>query len=240
VKITFSSFEDYFSNFNPHMCFYGFNGTGKTSFAGRTGLRTIELDCGDAGVVTLKGAKNIKIVRIRSIAHYLEVVTELNNREGQFDLLIPDTLTGLQSLAIREVKGKGKNKKEMNQRLWGQVGSMLIECIHETSQFPGGVIYLAQERRKSKKGDEGFETFAPSLTPGVREFLSSKVDWIGRLYLDGDSRKVTFKLTDLIEAKDRVNPPVFPKDLKLGNDPLMMGEAYLKIRERIVKAVSTT
>lgn len=240
MKIQFSDFESYFNDFHPHMCFYGFNGTGKTSLAGRTGLRTVELDCGDAGVVTLKGAKNVKIVRIRSIAHYLDTITELNNRSGQFDLLNPDTLTGLQSIAIREVKGKGKNKKEMNQRLWGQVGSMMIECIHETSMFPGSVIYLAQERRKSKKGDEGFETYAPSLTPGVREFLSSKVDWIGRVFLEGDTRKVTFKLTDTIEAKDRVNPPVFPKDLNLGNDPAKMGLAYLKIRERVIKAVSTT
>ena len=239
MKLDFSSFEEYFSNFNPHMCFYGFNGTGKSSLAGRTGLRTIELDCGDAGVVTLRGAKNLRIIKIRSISHYLDQVTEINSRSDKIDIIVPDTLTGLQSLAIREVKGKGRNKKEMNQRLWGQVSSMVIECIHETSLFPGTVIYLAQEKRKSKKGDEGFEIVSPSLTPSVREFLSSKIDWVGRLYLEGDVRKLTFKLTDTVEAKDRVNPPVFAKDLNLGNDPAKMGLAFLKIREKVIKAVST-
>jgi len=234
MKIKFSDFNDYFSDYHPHLMIYGFNGTGKSTLAGRTGLRTVELDCGDAGVVTLRGASNLKIVRIRSISHYLDVVAELNNRSGSVDLLIPDTITGLQSLAIREVKGKGGS---MNQKKWGEAASKVIECVHETSQFSGDVIYLAQEKKKSKKGDEGFEIVAPSLMPSVREFLSSKIDWVGRLYLEGESRKLSFILSDMVEAKDRSNPKVFPKVLTLGSNPDTMSQVYLKLRERIVETI---
>jgi len=141
----------------------------------------------------------------------------------------------LTAKAITEVKGK---RGEMNRRKWGQVGSKVIECISETKAFPKDVIYLAQERRRSSDEGEGDITFySPSLNPGVREFLSGSIDWVGRLYLEGEKRKLSFILSSTQEAKDRADPPVFPKVLTL---PPMSGTiypAYAAIRKRIVEAI---
>src|SRR6185437_8611552 len=67
-KVQFSDFNEYFHDFHPHLMFYSWNGAGKTTLAGKTGLRTVLLDCGDAGVVTLKNAdrSKLKIIRIKS------------------------------------------------------------------------------------------------------------------------------------------------------------------------------
>lgn len=234
AEISFSSFHDYFEGFCPHSMLYSWNGCGKTTLAGRSGMRTVLLDCGDAGVVTLRSVtKNLKIVRIRSIDHYLDVMEKIIRIADKIDLLVVDTLTGLQSKAIREVKGK---KGEMSQRKWGQVGGKVIECISETKNFPKDVIYLAQERRKSVGEDTGIVSYAPSLTPGIREALSSSVDWVGRLYLEDDRRKLSFIYSDTMEAKDRAN--LFPKVLSLpetGQNPVY--PAYLAIRKRIVEAI---
>ena len=229
-EVKFSSFSDYFSDFHPHMCIYGFNGTGKTTLAGKTGLRTVLLDCGDAGVMTLRRTNNVKIIRIRSILHYLDALGEAIAKADQIELLVPDTLTGLQSMAIKEVKPK--RTFEMNQKKWGSAASRVIECISETSNFPNDVIYLAQERRRSRADEDStVQIISPSLTPSIREFLSSRVDWVGRLYLEDGKRKLDFVLSDTLEAKDRAN--LFPKII--GNLPEQ--GSYIPIRKRILEAI---
>jgi phage nucleotide-binding protein len=233
--VQFQNFDEYFTDFRLHLLLYSHNGCGKTTLAGRTGLRTVLLDCGDSGVVTLKGVQKLKIVKIKSTGHYLDVMDAVNRRAGQFDLLVVDSLTGLTSKAITEVKGK---RGDMSMRKWGQVGSKVIECLSETKAFTKDVIYLAQEKRRTVDEGEGDVTrYSPSLNPGVREFLSGSIDWVGRLYLDGEKRKLSFILSSTQEAKDRADPPVFPKVLTL---PPVQGEvypAYAAIRKRIVEAI---
>lgn len=222
MALKFETPESYIANSPIHLGLFSYNGVGKTTFAGKTGLRTIHIDCSDAGTVSLKGAKNTKVVRVRNPDEYLELVQTVNLKyKDKCDLLVPDTLTGLQSLAIRKIKGKG----DMNKRKWGQVSSIMIECIAETSEFPGDIIYLIQEKNKSMgDGDDAYIDIMPSLTPSVREFFSSKVDWIGRLYLDnGDERFLTFLISDDLEVKDRAG--LFPKVISKPN--------YLGVRKRI-------
>jgi phage nucleotide-binding protein len=234
ADVKFSGFEEYFKDFHPHTLFYSFNGVGKTTFAGRTGLRTILLDCGDAGVVTLRGAKNLKIVRITSVSQYLDVIEKVIRLADKIDLLVVDTLTGLQSRAIREVKGK---RGEMNQRKWGQASGKVIECISETSNFPKDIIYLAQEKRKRKEEEEGtIQVISPSLTPSVREFLSGCVDWVGRMYIEDEKRKISFVLTDTVEAKDRGD--LFPKVITCP-DVASWRKGYSLIRKRVVDSIHT-
>ena len=234
AEIKFSSFHDYFEGFCPSILLYSWNGCGKTTFAGRSGLRTVLLDCGDSGVVTLRRVtSNLKIVRVRSTDHYLEVMEKIMRITDKIDLLVVDTLTGLQSKAIREVKGK---KGDMSIRKWGAVGSKVIECISETRNFPKDLIYLAQERRRSVGEDTGIVSYAPSLTPGIREALSSSVDWVGRLYIEDERRKLSFIYSDTMEAKDRSD--LFPKILNLPQatqEPVY--PAYLAIRKRIVESI---
>lgn len=230
-NIKFSGWSEYFEGFHPHTLYYSFNGVGKTTFAGRTGLKTVLVDCGDAGVMTLRKTRedlpqfNGKIVKVTSIAHYLDIMDKVNRMASQIDVLVIDSLTGLQSMAIKEVKGK---RGEMNQRKWGQVSSKVIESVSETRVFPKDVIYLAQERRKTKETDEGDVTIiAPSLTPSVREAISSCVDWVGRLYIESGKRKLSFILSDTLEAKDRSD--LFPK--------VIVNPSYLPIRQRIVESI---
>ena len=222
--LEFSDPSEY-SKHNPiHLAIYGINGVGKTTLAGnaaKTGMKVTLLDCSDSGAVTLRNhpKENLRIIRIKNILHYLDVIDNIIKNQADTDLLVPDTITGLQSLALREVKGK--RKFEMNQRLWGLVGSRIIECIAETRNFPKDVLYLVQEKRSSGEND-GPEEISLAMTPSTKGYLSSAVDWVGRLSIEEvedektggviPARYLDFRLTEHIEAKDRAS--LFPKRLK--------------------------
>jgi hypothetical protein len=219
----------YSSELPIHLAIYAHNGMGKTSLAGNTGLRTLLLD---SGAITLRHVSRdlLKIVRIKSILHYLDVIEWAIRHADDFDLLVPDTTTGLQAIAIREVKGK--RTFEMNQRKWGTVSSKVMECLNETRNFPKDVIYLVQER--SKEDESGVEEINPGLTPSVRGYLSSVVDWVGRISLNEEGRRtLDFRITDKLEVKDRAG--LFPKLIVLPEhkDNSKVNPSYAKIRQRI-------
>jgi hypothetical protein len=233
-------FEDpeTYSKDNPiHLAIYAKNGVGKTTFAGdpeRTGLRTVLLDCSDAGAVTLRNVKkDLRIIRIRSILHYLDAIVDIINKSSDYDLLVADTLSGLQALSIREVKGK--RNFDMNQKKWGLVGSRVIECIAETRNFPNDVIYLVQEKKSGGAEDEADE-ISPAVTPSIKGYLSSCVDWVGRLTLEQieennktvNARFLDFRLTENMEAKDRAS--IFQKRIK--------NPTYRAIRKKIVETLN--
>src|SRR5215469_10063710 len=115
MKTEFESPQEYCLNNPIHLAIYSYNGIGKTTLAGKTGetsdcshsLRTVLLDCGDSGAITLRRVdrKYLSIVRIKSIIHYLDTINDLVHKADEIELIVPDTITGLQSMAIREVKG---------------------------------------------------------------------------------------------------------------------------------------
>lgn len=223
-EINYETAQSYTEDIPIHLAIYAKNGVGKTTLAGTTGLKTVLLDCSDSGAITLRRAnpQGLRIIRITSILQYLDVIDDVNRKAKEIDLLVVDTVTGLQSIAVAEVKGK--RKFEMNQRKWGQVGSRIIECVTETRNFPKDVIYLIQEKKFSG-GDDEPDEIGPALTPSVKGYLSGNIDWIGRYYLDEDKRKLDFRLSDTLEAKDRAG--TFPK--------VCVSPTYLGIRNKILK-----
>jgi hypothetical protein len=233
--LEFSDPAEYSKDQPIHLAVYGGNGVGKTTFAGnaaKQGMKVTVLDCSDSGAVTLRNHPKefLKIIKVKSVIHYLDVIDDCIRRASEIDLLVPDTITGLQSLALKEVKGK--RNFEMNQRKWGQVGSRLIECIAETRNFPNDVLYLVQQK-KSSGGDDGPDEISTAITPSVKGYLSSCVDWVGRLTVEDteddksggmvQARFLDFRITEFMEAKDRAG--LFPKRVK--------NPSYSAIRKRI-------
>jgi hypothetical protein len=149
LKLSFETPEQYSKEHPIHMGVFAHGGVGKTTFAGTSGLRTLLLDCGDAGAITLrKVPRGLRIIRLRSSTQFLDAMDQINRMANQIDLLVIDTLTGLQTRAIKEIKGK---RGDMNQRKWGQVGSRVIECLSETENFPKDVLYLMQEKNEPQR-----------------------------------------------------------------------------------------
>lgn len=230
-KVIYHDPAEYSQQTPLHIVFYGYNGVGKTTFAGGgEEVKTVLLDCGDAGAITLRNKKNVRIVRIRNIFHFLDVTADLCAKSGEVDLVVVDTLTGLQSRALKEVKPK--RTFDMNRRKWGQVSSRIIECISEIDSFPNDLIYLIQEKKRGSGEDgEGEDNTSPALMPSIKGFMNGLVDWVGWISIEDSgqegvapNRYVDFRLTEHLEAKDRAS--LFPKRIK--------NPTYSAIRKRIM------
>lgn len=232
-KVKYHDPTEYSQQTPIHLVVYGFNGSGKTTFAGEGQLRTVLLDCGDAGAITLrKKAKNIKIVKVTGVIHFLDVVADLCAHSGDHDLVVVDTMTGLQSKALKEVKPK--RSFDMNRRKWGQVSARIIECISELDMYPNDLIYLVQEKKRGMSEESDQETTSPALMPSIKGFLNGLVDWTGWLSVeDGDNdekgnpttiRYLDFRVSEHLEAKDRAT--LFPRRIK--------NPTYSAIRKRIM------
>lgn len=234
--LEFSDPLEYSKDQPIHTAVYAKNGTGKTTFAGgpsKENMKVVVIDCTDSGAITLRNhpKENLKIIKIKSILHYLDIIEDVIRRSDEIDLLVVDTLTGLQSLAVQEVKGK--KSFQMNKNKWAVSGSKVIECIAETRNFPKDVLYLLQEKKSGGMEDEA-EEIGMALSPSPKGYLSSCVDWVGRLTVEeavdnkGNSvmaRFLDFRITEFMEAKDRAG--LFPKRIK--------NPSYTAIRKRIVK-----
>jgi len=238
--LEFSDPGSYSKDLPIHMAVYAKNGIGKTTFAGnaaKDGMNVTLIDCSDSGAVTLRNhpKDKLRIIRASKITRYLDIVEQVTREQDKVDLLVVDTLTGLQSLALREVKGK--RSFEMNQRKWGLVAARVIECIAETRNFPKDVLYLVQEKKSSGE-DEADDSISTAVTPSVRNYLSSAVDWVGHLILEDQENEKTggvdqirfldFRITQFVEAKDRAG--IFPKRIK--------NPAYHAIRKKIAERLN--
>lgn len=237
--LEFSDPASYSKDLPIHMAIYATNGVGKTTLAGnaaKSGLKVTLIDCSDSGAITLRNhpKENLQIIKVKNIINYLDIIEQCIRDKDKIDLLVPDTLSGLQSLALREVKTK--RSFEMNKRKWGLVSARMIECIAETRNFPKNVLYLVQEKKSSGEEDET-DSISTAVTPSVRNYLSSSVDWVGRLTVENEDnerggvspiRYLDFRISEFVEAKDRAG--IFPKRIK--------NPSYLAIQKRIKDQLS--
>lgn len=239
--LDFSDPHEYSENQPIHTAVYAKNGVGKTTFAGSAAkkqMKTVLIDCSDSGAITLRNHPKefLKIIKIKGILNYLDVIDDVISRSSEIDLLVIDTVTGLQSWAIQEVKQA--RTFLMNKHKWGVASSKMIECIAETRNFPNDVLYLMQEKTSGGGEDEADE-IGMALTPSVKGYLSSCVDWVGRLTIEEgqdsksgemvNSRFLDFRLTEFMEAKDRAG--LFPKRLKNPNYPMVRKKIFEQLKQ---------
>jgi hypothetical protein len=173
---------------------YGASGTGKTSvWATFPGPIRVYLCSGGSKPGELKSVdspeyrKKIKPKVIESMA---SICDHLEADKGKFATTVLDHASGLAGLALKEylrlddipaVKKWGM----ANQKDWGNINEKVIEILRPMLNFPGNVVFVAQEKVfKGKEGDEVVTSdilkpmTGPAMTPGVLEWLFPAVDFV--------------------------------------------------------------
>jgi phage nucleotide-binding protein len=179
------------------MVIYGRNGTGKTTFACSSGLKTLVIDCNEKGTQSVRKLTNVDKFVLGNFERLDWVYWYLRAGNHPYQVVVIDTVTMLAMMCMKYIlkddadRDIGRDPMMPDKRHWGKLGEMIKDAIikfrnlSEHPTHPVHVIFTAQEKTTYNEDDEDGETKVethPELSPSPRSTLLSAVAIIGRLY----------------------------------------------------------
>lgn len=179
----------------PKLHIYARNKKGKTTFGLTAGVeRTLVLDP-EHGTDMMK-SKNPHVWYIEKWEDLDEAYNYLRLGEHDYDWVIVDGLTRLSQMALKytmklqEENSIDRIPGQVQQRDYGRAGEVVKTLLTNFQNLPMGVVFTSQERANEaadSEEDEDVESatmeYVPDLPRGVRGYVNSIVDVIGRLYV---------------------------------------------------------
>lgn len=172
---------------------YGPSGTGKTTLAATFPKPLLLLDIRDEGTDSVSDVDDIECRSISSFEEYEDMHAWLLRHPDKFKTVVTDTLSQLQEMVMREMKGdkvgKQIGKGSMTMRDFGEVTSVMKDwIIHYRDLTQEGInpVFIAQDRifksdEDDDRGDIGeiAPEVGPALMPSVAKVLNASVSIIG-------------------------------------------------------------
>lgn len=171
---------------------YGPSGTGKTTLAASFPKPLLLLDIRDEGTDSVSDVDNIECRSISCFEEYEDMHAWLLKHPDKFKTVVTDTLSQLQEMVMRELKGDKINqpigKKSMTRRDFGDISSVMKDWIinyRDLTQEGINPVFIAQDRvftnEDEDKGDIGEidPEVGPALMPSVAKVLNASVSVIG-------------------------------------------------------------
>jgi hypothetical protein len=179
----------------PKFLIYGRNKKGKSTFALSGGIdNTLVLDPED-GTDEMR-TSNPHVWKITRWEDIDDAFNFLKYAEHQYKWVSVDGLTRYANMALKYVM-KLQEEKSLDRipgmvqlKDYGKSGELMKDLLTRFHNLPMGVIFTAQERMSesfdSEEDDDSEEAdaiFIPDLPKGVRSYVNSIVDVIGRIYV---------------------------------------------------------
>jgi hypothetical protein len=189
----------------PKLLVYSRNKKGKTTFSLSAGIdKTLVLDP-EHGTDEMK-LKNPNVWPIDRWEDIDDAFYYLRGGDHPYLWVSVDGMTKFANLALKYVMRLQEEKSldripgMVQQRDYGKAGELMKDMIERFHKLDMGVVFTAQERQEDpgdSEEDEDSEDasgsiYIPDLPRGVRGYLNSIVDVIGRLYVvnvDGVSER---------------------------------------------------
>lgn len=183
------------SKHKPKVLVYARNKKGKTRFtmsAGNEDMSNLLILDPEHGTDWYKNA-DPNVWHIEKWEDMQDVYGFLRLGKHDFEWVGVDGLTRISNMALRYV-GRVAEERDLDrrpgmvdQRDYNKSGELMKQMLTNFHNLNIGVIYTAQERMETAGSDdeEGVSGiyYVPDLPKGVRGFVNSVVDVIGRLYL---------------------------------------------------------
>jgi hypothetical protein len=176
--------------------FYGRSGTGKTTLAGSFPGPVYLVDIDDDGWDSVSDVKDLEVTEPKTWEAHEEVYWWLKAGDHNFKTVVIDTVTNLQTLAIRKVLQDKKKSTEragdwgtMTKREWGDVAQLMKSWISNWRDLDMEVVFIAQDRLFNFGGDEEevdaelAPEVGPRLSPSVASALNAAVSVIGNTFI---------------------------------------------------------
>jgi hypothetical protein len=179
----------------PKIHVYARQKKGKTTFSTSAGVdRTLILDPEHG--TDLMRAKNPHVWHIERWEDVDEAYNYLRLGDHPYQWIGVDGLTKLSQMSLKytmklqEERSIDRIPGQVQLRDYGRAGEVMKTMLTNFHNLPYGVVFTSQERMQETQDseeDEDIETegaeFVPDLPKGVRGYVNSLVDVIGRLYV---------------------------------------------------------
>jgi hypothetical protein len=179
----------------PKLHIYARQKKGKTTFGTSAGIeQTLILDP-ERGTDAMK-TKNPHVWHIERWEDLDEAYNFIRLGDHNYSWISVDGLTKLSQMSLKytmklqEERSIDRIPGQVQQRDYGRAGEVMKTMLTNFHNLPQGVIFTSQERMQEtvdSEEDEDVETegaeFVPDLPKGVRSYVNSLVDVIGRLYV---------------------------------------------------------
>lgn len=182
----------------PKLLVYSRNKKGKTTFGVSAGIeKTLVIDP-EHGTDEMR-SKNPQVWHMDRWEDIDDIYNYLRHSEHPYEWVVVDGLTKMSNMALKYVMRLQEEKSldripgMVQQRDYGKAGELMKDMLTRFHNLPMGVVFTAQERQQEafdSEEDEDAEAesamYVPDLPKGVRGYVNSIVDVIGRLYVVKD------------------------------------------------------
>lgn len=179
----------------PKFHIYARQKKGKTTFGISAGVeKTLVLDPEHG--TDLMQTKNPHVWHIEKWEDVDEAYNYIRLGDHPYEWIVVDGLTKLSQMSLKytmrlqEERSIDRIPGQVQQRDYGKAGEVMKTMLTNFHNLPYGVIFTSQERMQEamdSEEDEDIESeaaeFVPDLPKGVRGYVNSLVDVIGRLYV---------------------------------------------------------
>lgn len=187
---------------HPRFLVYSRNKKGKSTFGISAGVETTLVLDPEHGTDEMK-TKNPHVWHTDKWEDMDDAYNYLRYSKHPYKWVNVDGITKLSNMSLKYVM-KMQEEKSLDripgfvqQRDYGKSGELMKEMLTKFHNLPMGIIFTAQERQEDafdSEEDEDMETppssYVADLPKGVRGYVNSIVDVIGRLYVvRGDEGK---------------------------------------------------
>lgn len=174
--------------------FYGRSGTGKTTLASTFPKKLLLLDFRDKGTDSIKDVPNIDVISIVNWEDIESLYWALKKGDHKYKTVVLDTISGMQDLAIKEVKRENKVDEEdaLSRRNWGEVSGMMGQWLMNVRDLPLHIVFLAPDRIKNARDEEEEQSYeegqlepevGPAVIPSVARVINAAVKVLGNTYI---------------------------------------------------------
>lgn len=179
----------------PKLHIYARQKKGKTTFSSSAGVeQTLFLDPEHG--TDLMQSKNPHVWHIERWEDLDDAYNYIRLGDHPYKWISVDGLTKMSQMSLKytmklqEERSIDRIPGQVQQRDYGRAGEVMKTMLTNFHNLPYGVIFTSQERMQEvvdSEEDEDIETegaeFVPDLPKGVRNYVNSLVDIIGRLYV---------------------------------------------------------
>jgi hypothetical protein len=179
----------------PKIFIYARNKKGKTTFAISAGVdKTLVIDP-EHGTDEMRST-DPNVWHISRWEELDDVYNFLRYGKHDYQWVALDGLTKMSNMSLKYVMRLQEEKSldripgMVQQRDYGKAGELMKDLIGRFHALDMGVIFTAQERQddpgnseEDEDAEEASSVFVPDLPKGVRNYVNSVADVIGRLYV---------------------------------------------------------